>query len=62
MSTKEAEEVLQQTFLEQLNTKEKIAYEIARDHLGSSFDLSLSIGYLEWKKHINRQRKNNNNI
>ncbi len=50
MSTKEAEEVLQQTFLEQLNAKEKIAYEIARDHLGSSFDLSLSIGYLEWKK------------
>ncbi len=49
MSTKE-EELLQQAFLEQLNAKEKIAYEIARDHLGSSFDLSLSIGYLEWKK------------
>jgi len=57
MSTKEAEEVLQQTFLEQLNTKEKIAYEIARDHLGSSFDLSLSIGYLEWKKTYKPSKK-----
>jgi len=57
MSTKEAEEVLQQTFLEQLNAKEKIAYEIARDHLGSSFDLSLSIGYLEWKKTYKPSKK-----
>tara|TARA_Y100000748_G_scaffold249172_1_gene214051 strand:+ start:469 stop:645 length:177 start_codon:yes stop_codon:yes gene_type:complete len=57
MSTKKEEEMLQQTFLEQLNTKEKIAYEIARDHLGSSFDLSLSIGYLEWKKTYKPSKK-----
>ena len=57
MSTKEAEEVLQQTFLEQLNAKEKIAYEIARDHLGSSFDLELSLGFIKWKKKYDSTKK-----
>jgi hypothetical protein len=33
-----------------LDEKEMIGYEIARDHLGSSFDLSKSLGYLHWLK------------
>ena len=41
------ESVLQ--YLRQLSDKEKIAYEIARDHLGTSFHIIKSIGYIEWK-------------
>jgi hypothetical protein len=37
-------------YLSQLSEKEKVALEIAKRMLGSSFDLSLSIGYLEFKK------------
>lgn len=44
------EEELQQMYLKTLNEKEKKGYEIAKSHLGMSFDLEKSIGYLEWKK------------
>lgn len=44
------EEELQQVYLKTLNEKEKKGYEIAKSHLGMSFDLEKSIGYLEWKK------------
>jgi hypothetical protein len=44
------EEKLQQTYLDSLTEKEKKGYEIAKSHLGMSFDLEKSIGYLEWKK------------
>lgn len=37
-------------YLEQLGDKERIAYSIAKDHLGTSFDVVKSIGYLTWKK------------
>lgn len=37
-------------YLDQLNDKEKIAYKIAKEHLGSSFQLTQSIGYLAWLK------------
>jgi hypothetical protein len=37
-------------YLEQLGDKERIAYSIAKEHLGTSFDLVKSIGYLSWKK------------
>ncbi len=46
LDTKELLEV----YIKQLTDKELIVYKIAKDHLGSSFDLSLSIGFLEWKK------------
>ena len=38
------------SYLDQLGEKEKKAYMIAKTHLGSSFHLLKSIGYLEWKK------------
>lgn len=41
-------------YLNQLNDFEKKAYDIAKNHLGSSFDIEKSIGYLTWlekKKH-----------
>lgn len=37
-------------YIDSLNTKEKKAYFIAKNHLGSSFDLIKSNGFIEWKK------------
>jgi len=39
-----------ESYLSQLTEKERVAMEIAKRMLGSSFDLSLSIGYIEYKK------------
>ena len=50
ISNMNKEEELQQVYLKTLNEKEKKGYEIAKSHLGMSFDLEKSIGYLEWKK------------
>lgn len=44
------EQEIQQAYLDSLSEKEKKGYEIAKSHLGMSFDLEKSIGYLEWKK------------
>jgi len=38
------------SYISQLSEKEKIAYEIAKNHLGTSFSLKKSIGYKEWLK------------
>jgi transcriptional regulator CtsR len=37
-------------YLAQLTEQERVVLEIAKAHLGSSFDISKSIGFLEWKK------------
>jgi len=37
-------------YLEQLGDKERIAYSIAKEHLGTSFSILKSIGYISWKK------------
>ena len=37
-------------YLNQLNTIEKKAYKIAKEHLGSSFNLVKSNGYCDWIK------------
>jgi len=37
-------------YLEQLDDKERKACEIAYNHLGSSFNLVKSNGYIKWKK------------
>ena len=49
-------EEYQTLYLNQLTDKEKKAYEIAKGYLGSSFNLSKSIGFQKWLK------KNNTNI
>ena len=41
---------LEQQYLETLSEKEKKAYEIAKEHLGMSFQLEKSVGYLRWLK------------
>ena len=51
----ENEEVCLQQYLNTLDEKELLAYNIAKEHLGMSFQLEKSIGYLDWKK------QNNNN-
>jgi len=35
-------------FLKQLTPKEKKAYQIAKEHLGSSFSLEKCIGFQKW--------------
>ena len=37
-------------YIKQLSEKEKIIYEIAKEHLKSSFNIEKSNGYLEWLK------------
>jgi len=37
-------------YLEQLGDKERIAYSIAKEHLGTSFNVVKSVGYITWKK------------
>ena len=39
---------LKQQYIDSLSKKEKKAYDIAVQHLGSSFTLEKSIGFLEW--------------
>ena len=37
-------------YIDSLDEKEKQAYEIAKSHLGSTFHLMKSNGFIEWKK------------
>ena len=40
-------------YIDAMDEKERIAFEIAHDHLGSSFDLSKSIGF---KKFVDKKK------
>jgi competence protein ComGC len=40
----------EQNYIESLDKKELQAYNIAKNHLGSSFELIKSIGFIKWKK------------
>tara|TARA_B100002051_G_scaffold184892_1_gene174998 strand:+ start:1064 stop:1231 length:168 start_codon:yes stop_codon:yes gene_type:complete len=40
----------EEQYVATLNHRERTVLEIAKDHLGSSFDLTKSLGYIEWKK------------
>jgi hypothetical protein len=42
-------EKLKELYLETLTPKEHKSYIIARDHLGMSFTLEKSVGFLQWK-------------
>lgn len=37
-------------YLKQINDKERKAYLIAKEHLGTSFNILKSVGFIEWKK------------
>ena len=45
---------LLEQYLNQLSEKERQAYEIAKSHLGTSFQLEKSVGFLKWKKNIEK--------
>jgi hypothetical protein len=45
-----SERELQDQYLESLCEKDRKGYEIARSHLGMSFQLEKSLGFLEYKK------------
>ena len=58
-STKPIEEYTQEEleteYVNSFTEKEKKAFEIAKDHLGMSFQIDKSIGFAEWKqKMINK--------
>jgi len=40
----------EQIYIDSLNEKEKKAYEIAKSHLGTTFHLMKSNGFIQWKK------------
>ena len=46
----EPTETLASMYLESLNERERKAYHIAKSHLGMSFTLEKSNGYLSWLK------------
>lgn len=41
---------LSEEYIASLNAKEKQAYEIAKSHLGSLFNIEKTNGFLQWKK------------
>ena len=42
-------------YLKNLGEKERIAYKIAYSHLGTSFNIIRSTGYVEWIKDQNKK-------
>jgi len=51
------EQIMQEEYIHSLNPYEKKAYEIAKMHLGSSFHLIKSIGFIEWKTRLSNEKK-----
>ena len=47
---------LEKQYIASLNEKEKQAYEIAKSHLGSTFHLVKSNGFIQWKKKISSSK------
>lgn len=46
---REPQDVLEEKYIQSLCKKNKQAYLIAKEHLGSSFSLEKSNGFLKWK-------------
>ena len=45
-------------YLISLTEKEKKSYEIAKSHLGMSFQIEKSVGFLKWKKEVESKLEN----
>ena len=50
-------ETLTEMYLASLTEKETMAYNIAKQHLGTSFSLQKCNGFLEWKKQMASEHK-----
>ncbi len=48
--TEQSKEVEVEKYLDSLNELEKKTLEIAKSHLGTSFNLKKSVGFLKWKE------------
>jgi hypothetical protein len=46
-----------QLYLEQLNDIQKKAHDIAKSHLGTSYNILRSNGYIEWMKEQQKQQQ-----
>ena len=46
----QTQEQLVEQYLQEMNNLEKQAYDIARSHLGTSFNILKSNGFIQWKK------------
>jgi len=55
MSEAPNKQMLLDKYIESLSEKELKAYHIAKSHLGSSFSLEKSRGFIDWKKKIESQ-------
>lgn len=56
MSDKEKYEMekLIEEYISEFTEQERIVFNIAKEHLGSSFDIEKSIGFLEWLEKKNK--------
>ena len=43
-------EELHMLYISQMSVQERKAYEIAKEHLETSFNIEKSIGFIQWKK------------
>ena len=50
-----SEEEMMKKYIESMDDKDRSAYEIAKEHLGSSFDLVKSLGYIKFVENINKK-------
>lgn len=48
--TTDQQQILENEYVNSFTENEKKAYEIAKNHLGMSFDLEKSIGFQAWKQ------------
>jgi len=49
INTMDTENKSIEQYLKSLNEQERKTLEIAKDHLGTSFNIRMSIGYITWK-------------
>ena len=49
-----------EAYIAQLDEQETLVLEIAKDHLGSSFDIERSIGFTSWLKEQSAKNIENN--
>jgi len=51
-STEKELSEIEQSYINSLNEKERKAYEIAKSHLGTTFNIIRSNGFIDWKKSL----------
>ena len=54
----ETQEELHMLYISQMSVQERKAYEIAKEHLETSFNIEKSIGFIEWKKKSETRKRN----